>query len=72
MLYTTPWCKDCWFIDTCHNLVRCEYHHSLWLARYRKYTSKDIRRRQFYIRELPENEVDKTVSQKETKDAICS
>lgn len=71
MLYTTPWCKDCWFLDTCDNLVRCEYHHSLWLARYRKYTSKDLRRRRFSIRDL-KDEVDETISQKETEDAIRS
>lgn len=56
-MFSTPWCKDCWFVNSTKNLVRCEYHHTLWSARHRRYAEGLRRKKRFFdIKEVEEEE----------------
>jgi hypothetical protein len=58
-LFTTPWCKDCWFLDDTRNLVRCEYHQALWSSRYRSTHLPIIKRKKkYYIKTIIQEEDD--------------
>jgi hypothetical protein len=60
LILPTPWCKDCWFLDTCSNLIRCAYHHKVWVGRTELY-----RRRTKKLQYIPDDhEVDKEVVSK--------